>query len=96
MVHDHPVEILLLTNNEPAPNNSVVDRQAHHITVNNRFSCLSDPVEGMDVGVHRRRESDSTTMILEPCSCDPDGDESLSTKKSASAAQAAARERAMV
>ncbi|KAF7713423.1 Uncharacterized protein PECH_001567 [Penicillium ucsense] len=93
MVQDHPVDILLLTDNEPVPNNSVVDRQAHHVTVNNRFSRISDPVEGIDLGNCHRRQSDSFTIILETRSGDRDGDESVSTsptKESACAAPFAA------
>ncbi|RDW81151.1 putative plasma membrane antiporter [Aspergillus mulundensis] len=37
-VHDHPVEVVLLSENEPLPNNSTVDRQRHSVLVNNRFS----------------------------------------------------------
>ncbi|KAL4989918.1 Sodium/hydrogen exchanger family-domain-containing protein [Aspergillus falconensis] len=37
-VHEHPVELVLLSKNEPSPNNSTVDRQRHSILVNNRFS----------------------------------------------------------
>ncbi|KAL3437332.1 Sodium/hydrogen exchanger family-domain-containing protein [Aspergillus tetrazonus] len=37
-VHDHPVEVVLLSKNEPLPNNSTVDRQRHSVLVNNQFS----------------------------------------------------------
>lgn len=40
-IHDHPVEVLMLSENEPVPNNSVVHRESHLVTVNNRFSCIS-------------------------------------------------------
>jgi hypothetical protein len=40
-IKDHPVEIILLSENEPVPNNSVVDRRGHSIVLNNRFSCAS-------------------------------------------------------
>ena len=40
-IKDHPIEIILLSENEPVPNNSVVDRQGHSIVLNNRFSCAS-------------------------------------------------------
>ncbi|KAL4909000.1 hypothetical protein BDW74DRAFT_187430 [Aspergillus multicolor] len=36
-VHDLPVEVILLSENEPLPNNSTVDRQRHSVLVNNRF-----------------------------------------------------------
>ncbi|KAJ6088240.1 Cation/H+ exchanger [Penicillium sp. IBT 16267x] len=35
-IRDHPVEILLLSENEPVPNN--VDRRVHSVILNNRFS----------------------------------------------------------
>ncbi|KAJ5951499.1 Cation/H+ exchanger [Penicillium vulpinum] len=38
-IRDHPVEIILLSENEPVPNNSVVNRCAHSVILNNRFSC---------------------------------------------------------
>lgn len=41
IIHDHPVEVLMLSDNEPVPNNSVVHRESHLVTVNNRFSCIS-------------------------------------------------------
>ncbi|KAL4887009.1 Sodium/hydrogen exchanger family-domain-containing protein [Aspergillus karnatakaensis] len=37
-VCDHPVEVILLSENEPLPNNSTVDRQRHSVMINNRFS----------------------------------------------------------
>ncbi|KAL5001881.1 Sodium/hydrogen exchanger family-domain-containing protein [Aspergillus recurvatus] len=42
-VHDHPVEVVLLSKNEPLPNNSTVDRQRHSVLVNNRFSEPNHP-----------------------------------------------------
>ncbi|KAJ5689822.1 Cation/H+ exchanger, partial [Penicillium macrosclerotiorum] len=48
-IRDNPVEILLLSENEPVPNNSVVDRQTHSVTVNNRFSCVSHHTNGSTV-----------------------------------------------
>jgi len=41
-IKDHPVDVILLSENEPIPNNSVVHRNAHSVTVNNRFSCISN------------------------------------------------------
>ncbi|KAL4804527.1 Sodium/hydrogen exchanger family-domain-containing protein [Aspergillus unguis] len=37
-VCDDPVHVVLLSENEPLPNNSVVDRQRHSVLINNRFS----------------------------------------------------------
>ncbi|KAJ6016658.1 Cation/H+ exchanger [Penicillium sp. IBT 35674x] len=37
-IRDHPVEVMLLSENEPIPNNSVVDRRVHSVILNNRFS----------------------------------------------------------
>ncbi|KAL4764128.1 putative plasma membrane antiporter [Aspergillus foveolatus] len=42
-VHDHPVEVVLLSKNEPLPNNSTVDRQRHSVLVNNQFSEPTQP-----------------------------------------------------
>ncbi|KAJ5370086.1 uncharacterized protein N7496_006178 [Penicillium cataractarum] len=64
VIHDHPVEILLLSENEPLPNNSVVNRQAHHVTVNNRFSCISNHTEGSELGNSHQEDSDTIRMIL--------------------------------
>ncbi|KAJ5589559.1 hypothetical protein N7537_012237 [Penicillium hordei] len=41
-IRDHPVEIILLSENEPVPNNSVVNRRGHSVILNNRFSCASN------------------------------------------------------
>ncbi|KAJ6150725.1 Cation/H+ exchanger [Penicillium chermesinum] len=48
IIRDHPVEVLLLSENEPLPNNSTVDRPGHFV-INNRFSCLSDRPELPDL-----------------------------------------------
>ena len=40
-IQDHPVDVMLLSENEPIPNNSVAHREDHSVTVNNRFSCIS-------------------------------------------------------
>lgn len=74
VIHDHPVEILLLSENEPVPNNSVVDRQTHHVRVNNRFSCLSDHTNGSELGAHHQEELDTITMILRSSDRDRDRD----------------------
>jgi sodium/hydrogen antiporter len=64
VVHDHPVEILLLSENEPVPNNSVVDQRTHHVTVNNRFSRMSHHNIGPELGTHHPGELDTITVIL--------------------------------
>ncbi|CAG8423876.1 unnamed protein product [Penicillium salamii] len=65
-IRDHPVEIILLSETEPIPNNSMVNRQGHLIVLNNRFSCVSDHnvngcrddshCENSDTVVLRRRD----------------------------------------
>lgn len=72
VIHDHPVEILLLSENEPVPNNSVVDQRTHHVTVNNRFSCISDHNIGSELDTHHQGELDSITMILRSSDHDED------------------------
>ncbi|KAL4792044.1 Sodium/hydrogen exchanger family-domain-containing protein [Aspergillus venezuelensis] len=37
-IYDHPVEVILLSENEPLPNNSTVDPKWHSVMINNRFS----------------------------------------------------------
>ena len=64
VVYDHPVEILLLSENEPVPNNSVVDQRTHHVTVNNRFSCISHHDIGPELGTRHPGELDAITVIL--------------------------------
>lgn len=64
VVHDHPVEILLLSENEPVPNNSVVDQRTHHVTVNNRFSRMSHHNIGPQLGTRHLGELDTITVIL--------------------------------
>lgn len=66
VIHDHPVEISLLSENEPVPNNSVVNRQSQHVTVNNRFSCISRHTDGSELGICHHEESDTIMMILRP------------------------------
>lgn len=41
IICDHPVEVMLLSENEPVPNNSIVDRRGHSVILNNRFSRIS-------------------------------------------------------
>lgn len=66
VIHDHPVEILLLSENEPVPNNSVVNRHSRHVTVNNRFSCISSHNDGSELGICHHGESDTIMTILRP------------------------------
>ncbi|KAL4955301.1 Sodium/hydrogen exchanger family-domain-containing protein [Aspergillus filifer] len=37
-IYDHPVEVVLLSENEPLPNNSTADPKRHSVMINNRFS----------------------------------------------------------
>lgn len=59
-VRDHPVEIHLLSENEPLPNNSVLlDGQRQSVIVNNQFSrALEDPEDTRDM------ERDDTESIV--------------------------------
>ncbi|KAK6838506.1 hypothetical protein RU639_000792 [Aspergillus parasiticus] len=57
---DHPVEVLLLSNNEPLPNNSTANRARHSVMVNNRFSRPPDSDDGTDDG----QPEDDTAAIL--------------------------------
>lgn len=57
-IKDHPVEVLLLSDNEPVPNNSVVNRESHSVMVNNRFSCISGQLK------HSHTFEDSDTIHL--------------------------------
>ncbi|PYI11317.1 sodium ion/proton exchanger [Aspergillus sclerotiicarbonarius CBS 121057] len=41
-IYDHPVSVVLLSENEPLPNNSTVDPQRHSMIINNRFSRPSE------------------------------------------------------
>lgn len=62
VVRDHPVEIMLLSENEPVPNNSVVDRRGHSVLVNNRFSCISDEDVQPDASEQPSEEPDSVML----------------------------------
>lgn len=56
-VRDHPVEIHLLSENEPLPNNSVLlDGQQQSVLVNNQFSRVSEEL--------RDTERDNTGSIV--------------------------------
>ncbi|KJK64586.1 na+/h+ antiporter [Aspergillus parasiticus SU-1] len=57
---DHPVEVLLLSDNEPLPNNSTANRARHSVMVNNRFSRPPDSDDGTDDG----QPEDDTAAIL--------------------------------
>ncbi|KAJ5715659.1 Cation/H+ exchanger [Penicillium malachiteum] len=62
VIRDHPVEVILLSKNEPVPNNSVVDRPGHSIILNNRFSRISDHTDEVAEVIHGQDEPD--TMML--------------------------------
>ncbi|KAJ5587990.1 Cation/H+ exchanger [Penicillium hispanicum] len=62
VIRDHPVEILLLSENEPVPNNSVVDRRAHSVVVNNRFSRISDQGEHLCRDHHAQPDTDTISL----------------------------------
>ncbi|KAB8274421.1 Sodium/hydrogen exchanger family-domain-containing protein [Aspergillus minisclerotigenes] len=57
---DHPVEVLLLSDNEPLPNNSTANRARHSVMVNNRFSRPPDSDDGTDDA----QPEDDTAAIL--------------------------------
>lgn len=58
---DHPVEVVLLSENEPLPNNSTIEPGRHSIIVNNRFSRSPD-----EEAQTRRFSRDDTEAILRP------------------------------
>ncbi|KAJ5827833.1 Cation/H+ exchanger [Penicillium robsamsonii] len=60
-IRDHPVEIILLSESEPVPNNSVVDRRGHSVILNNRFSRASNRRPHSDCDPHR--EGTATTVL---------------------------------
>ncbi|KAE8328612.1 Sodium/hydrogen exchanger family-domain-containing protein [Aspergillus sergii] len=76
---DHPVEVLLLSDNEPLPNNSTANRARHSVMVNNRFSRPPDSDDGTDDG----QPEDGTAAILrrseDSASTDNDRPESRNT-----------------
>ncbi|CAG8005660.1 unnamed protein product [Penicillium salamii] len=59
---DHSRSPLLLSETEPIPNNSVVNRQGHFIVLNNRFSCVSDHNVN-DCRGHSHCENSDTVML---------------------------------
>lgn len=59
-VRDHPVEIHMLSENEPLPNNSILlDGQRQSVIVNNQFSRVSD-----ESGDMRDTERDDMGFIV--------------------------------
>jgi hypothetical protein len=58
---DHPVEVVLLSENEPLPNNSTLEPGRHSIILNNRFSRAPD-----EEAQTRRFSRDDTEAILNP------------------------------
>ncbi|KAL2857957.1 Sodium/hydrogen exchanger family-domain-containing protein [Aspergillus pseudoustus] len=62
-VHDHPVEVVLLSENEPLPNNSIVDPKRHSVLVNNRFSDPSDLNVNSDEEQEHNEQRESTERI---------------------------------
>ncbi|KAH8705012.1 Sodium/hydrogen exchanger family-domain-containing protein [Talaromyces proteolyticus] len=66
-IHDHPVEVLLLSNNEPLPTNSTACPQRHTAMLNNRFSRQDEENDEM-TNTHRRctsseQGSDESVML---------------------------------
>ncbi|KAJ5159262.1 Cation/H+ exchanger [Penicillium coprophilum] len=61
-VRDHPVEIILLSEKEPVPNNSVVDHCGYSVILNNRFSRSSKQHAHSGHGNPHRNGTD--TMVL--------------------------------
>lgn len=56
-IHDNPVQILLLSENEPLPNNSTANPHRHSAIVNNRFSRAPD--DGSDDSDAEKSSSES-------------------------------------
>ncbi|KAJ5212757.1 Cation/H+ exchanger [Penicillium cinerascens] len=63
VIRDHPVEVQLLSENEPVPNNSVVNRRGHSMILNNRFSRAEESETSL-ASSHRHEEPD--TIMLRP------------------------------
>lgn len=53
---------MLLSENEPIPNNSIVNRRGHSVLVNNRFSCTSGRNVHPDANEHLQEEPDSVML----------------------------------
>ncbi|KAL1998368.1 hypothetical protein VTN02DRAFT_6330 [Thermoascus thermophilus] len=60
-IYDSPVEIVLLSDNEPLPNNSTADPQRHMAIVNNRFSRAPG-----DEGLVERNHPPHRSTMLHP------------------------------
>ncbi|KAL2012213.1 hypothetical protein VTN00DRAFT_4931 [Thermoascus crustaceus] len=60
-IYDSPVEIVLLSENEPLPNNSTADPQRHSAIVNNRFSRAPG-----DEGLVERNHPPRLSVMLHP------------------------------
>ncbi|KAJ5768764.1 Cation/H+ exchanger [Penicillium odoratum] len=58
VIKDHPVKVLLLSDNEPVPNNSVVCPQRHSVILNNRFSRMA-----LDCGHSDQPEEPDNIML---------------------------------
>ncbi|GKZ97030.1 hypothetical protein AnigIFM59636_011780 [Aspergillus niger] len=56
---DHPVTVVLLSENEPLPNNSTMDPQRHSMVLNNRFSRPSESDDEQD----EENKEDTETML---------------------------------
>jgi len=61
VICDHPVEVQLLSENEPVPNNSVVNRRGHSMVLNNRFSRVSEEIEH-SLPSHQHEEPDTIML----------------------------------
>jgi len=59
-VRDHPLEIHLLSENEPLPNNSIpLDGQRQSVIVNNQFSRVSETDSVVDMRDTERNDTES-------------------------------------
>ncbi|KAE8149846.1 putative plasma membrane antiporter [Aspergillus avenaceus] len=65
---DHPVEVMLLSEHEPLPNNSTANRKRHSVFINNRFSRPpdDDTTQTEDEGPILRRSEDTTHTDTRP------------------------------
>ncbi|KAJ5688424.1 hypothetical protein N7536_011043 [Penicillium majusculum] len=68
-IRDHPVEVILLSENEPVPNNSVVNRRGHSVILNNRFSCASNQRPYSDTGDQEHEGTDTMMLRNGEASC---------------------------
>ncbi|EAW06498.1 putative plasma membrane antiporter [Aspergillus clavatus NRRL 1] len=64
-MRDHPVEILLLSDNEPVPNNSTVAPGRHSMIVNNRFSRSPS----REAGAEAEDDDEQVTLCRSEGSC---------------------------